>query len=96
MLKKIGKFLKSKQAKALVFGLAICFTVVGVAGVMADYAAAEVSTTTINEMVDSVADTGFDIFEDVILNKVFLILIAIALIGYIMRLVLGWLKRGGR
>lgn len=95
-MKKIVEFFSSKQAKAFVFGLAICFAVVGVAGLCADYASADVSTSTINDMVDEVADTGFDIFQDVILGKVFLILIAIALIGYIMRLVLGWLKRGGR
>lgn len=93
---KIIKFFRSKQAKALVFSFAICFALVGLAGVCTNYASAEVSTSTINDMVDDVADTGFEIFQDVILGKVFLILIAIALIGYIMRLVLGWLKRGGR
>lgn len=94
---KLKNFFRNKNnLKALVFSLAICFTVVGIAGLTADYASAEVSTTTINEMVDTVADTGFDIFEDVILNKVFIVLIAIALIGFVMRLVLGWLRRGGR
>lgn len=70
--------------------------IMGMATLGVANANAQISTTTIGDNVDEIANTGFDVFQSVVLGKIFLILVAIALLAYIMRKVLTWLKSGGQ
>lgn len=82
-----------KWIKRLSFGLgALALTI----GVSVQNAYAQISTTTIGDNVDALTDTGFTLFQDIILSKVFIFVVGIAILGYCMRLIIGWLKRGGR
>jgi len=74
--------------------LLFALTVMASLGVQAVYA--QVSTTTIGDNVDEVANTGFEVFQEIVLGKVFMLLVGIALLGYIVRTVLNWLKSGGK
>lgn len=89
----LGLGLVRKNGKALM-GLAL-----GVAGaftVACRQAYASVSTTTIATQVDNIGDTIWSILTDIILSKVFLLVVGVVLIAFLIRFAINWLRSGGR
>jgi hypothetical protein len=81
---------RKAQISAFMFML-MAFAVIGVSNV-----SAAVSTSTIGNAVDGVGDTIWDVLTDIILAKVFLIIVGLAVVAFLLRTAINWVRGGGK
>lgn len=83
---------RGKLITSIALGLAVALSMVCVC----PPANAQVSTSSIATQVDNIGNTIWDILTDIILSKVFLLMVGIILIAFLIRFATGWLRSGGR